>query len=80
MVVPVALRHVTASSSTHTDSAKRLLTNIINVRSIAAHFTPKIDNWSATHDVVSITPEQVCERLGNHKHNNLLVLSLLVGN
>lgn len=63
----LALRHVTGGSghmtdgSVHMESGNRLLGNLVNVRSIAAHFTPKIDIWSASHDIVSITPEQVLE-------------------
>ena len=65
LVLQLALRHVTDGTGHMTDgsvlveSGNRLLGNLVNVRSIAAHFTPKIDTWSVSHDIVSITPEQV---------------------
>lgn len=54
----VALRHA-SSESAYSDTAAKFLTNIVNVHSIAAHFKPKIDAWSAANDITSITPEQV---------------------
>ena len=56
---PLAMKHA-SSGSPHVKSASQLATNLVNVRSISAHFRPKIDAWSASHQVVSITPEQVC--------------------
>ncbi len=41
------------------ESGNRVLSNIVNVRSISAHFAPKIEAWSQSHDIVSITPDQV---------------------
>ena len=40
-------------------SASQLAANLVNVRSISAHFHPRINAWSASHHVTSITPEQV---------------------
>ena len=40
-------------------SASQLAGNLVNVRSIAAHFHPRINAWSSSHQVTSITPEQV---------------------
>jgi hypothetical protein len=42
-------------------SASQLAGNLVNVRSISAHFHPRINAWSASHHVTSITPEQVLE-------------------
>ena len=51
-----------SSPDTHSEyhsSAGQLASNLVNVRSIAAHFHPKINTWSASHQITSITPEQV---------------------
>ena len=45
--------------SQHASTAAQLAGNLVNVRSIAAHFRPKIDAWSAAREIVTITPEQV---------------------
>lgn len=45
--------------SEYHSSASQLATNLVNVRSIAAHFHPKINSWSTSNQVTSITPEQV---------------------
>ncbi|XP_064382757.1 armadillo-like helical domain-containing protein 3 [Halichondria panicea] len=61
----IVLRHVTDGGAHMTsgllESGNRLLGNLVNVRSIAAHFTPKIDAWSLSHDIGSISPDQVLE-------------------
>lgn len=59
-----ALRY-TSPGSRHSESATRLVANVVNVRSIASHFKPKIDAWSAAHEIISITPEQVSA----HRYN-----------
>ncbi len=41
------------------ESGNRVLSNIVNIRSISAHFSPKIDAWTKSHDIVSVTPDQV---------------------
>lgn len=56
----IALKYA-QSGSQHASTAAELAGNLVNVRSIAAHFRPKIDAWSAAHQVVTITPEQVNE-------------------
>lgn len=45
--------------SEYHSSASQLASNLVNVRSIAAHFHPKINSWSTSNQVTSITPEQV---------------------
>lgn len=45
--------------SQYAGTAAQVAGNLVNVRSIAAHFRPKIDAWSTEHQVVTITPEQV---------------------
>ena len=40
-------------------TASQLASNLVNVRSIAAHFHPRINSWSASNQITSITPEQV---------------------
>ena len=45
--------------SEYHSSAGQLASNLVNVRSIAAHFHPKINSWSTSNQVTSITPEQV---------------------
>ncbi len=56
----LAVRQTSGSSSQHRVNASKVITNLVNIRSIAAHFRPKIDAWSAAHGVTSITPDQVC--------------------
>ncbi|XP_065919439.1 armadillo-like helical domain-containing protein 3 [Dysidea avara] len=48
------------------DSASRLISSLINIRAIVNHFTPKIDSWSASHQVASLTPDQVLEVVRNN--------------
>ena len=43
----------------HKDAANRLIASLVNIRAIVNHFTPKIDSWSASHQVASLTPDQV---------------------
>ena len=43
----------------HKDAANRLVASLVNIRAIVNHFTPKIDSWSASHQVASLTPDQV---------------------
>lgn len=50
-----------ASSNDWKDSAMRLMNQISNIRSIINHFTPKIDAWSSTNHVASLTEEQVLD-------------------
>ena len=57
------MRHV-EEDGVHKDSASRLVTGLINIRAIVNHFTPKIDSWSASHQVASLTPDQVTVLLG----------------
>ena len=47
------------SESQYAGTAAQVAGNLVNVRSIAAHFRPKIDAWSAAHQIVTITPDQV---------------------
>ena len=54
----VALRY-TSPESPYSDSAAKFLSNVANLRSISAHFKPKIDAWTAANEVNSITPTQV---------------------
>lgn len=56
----MAQRHTTPGSELR-ESAQRLSSNLVNICSITAHFRPKVDAWMATHQVASITPEQVLE-------------------
>lgn len=54
-----------SSAEAHSEfhsSASKLTGNLVNVRAIAAHFHPRINAWSISHQVTSITPEQVGER------------------
>ena len=45
--------------SQYASTAAQLASNLVNVRSIAAHFRPKIDAWSKANQIVTLTPEQV---------------------
>ena len=53
-----AMRHV-EEDGVHKDAANRLVASLVNIRAIVNHFTPKIDSWSASHQVASLTPDQV---------------------
>lgn len=53
-----AVRHV-EEDGVHKDAANRLVASLVNIRAIVNHFTPKIDSWSASHQVASLTPDQV---------------------
>ena len=61
MIFPCAALKHSQSGSQHASSASQVASNLINVRSIAAHFRPKIDAWSAANQVVTITQEQVSQ-------------------
>ena len=58
-VVP-AVRHV-EEDGVYKDTANRLITSLVNIRAIVNHFTPKIDSWSASHQVASLTPDQASD-------------------
>lgn len=55
-----AVRHA-EEDGVHKDSANRLVAGLVNIRAIVNHFTPKIDSWSASHQVASLTPDQVSD-------------------
>ena len=61
----IALKYAQGGSQ-HASTAAQLAGNLVNVRSIAAHFRPKIDAWSMAHQVVTLTPEQV-KKIPNDK-------------
>ncbi|XP_037085704.1 armadillo-like helical domain-containing protein 3 [Pollicipes pollicipes] len=45
----------------HRESAMRLTNNLVNIRAICNHFSPKIDAWSQTNNQTSLTEEQVLD-------------------
>lgn len=61
----LAVRHV-EEDGVYKDTANRLITSLVNIRAIVNHFTPKIDSWSASHQVASLTPDQVLEVVRNN--------------
>lgn len=56
----MALRYTTSDGELK-DSAAKLTNNLVNVRAIINHFTPKIDTWSAANHLSALTEEQVLE-------------------
>ena len=48
-----------SSGSAISDDARKFVSDVVNIRSIGVHFKPKIDAWSSSNEVVSITPDQV---------------------
>ncbi|XP_050395850.1 armadillo-like helical domain-containing protein 3 [Patella vulgata] len=56
----MALRYTTTEGE-YKDSAARLTNNLVNVRAIINHFTPKVDSWSAANNLSSLTEDQVLE-------------------
>ena len=57
-----ALRY-TPPENAYSESATRFINGVLNVRSIASHFKPKIEAWSSANQIISITPEQVKKSL-----------------
>jgi len=45
----------------HRDAAMRLANNLVNIRAICNHFSPKIEAWSQAHSQTSLTEEQVLD-------------------
>lgn len=45
----------------HRDSAMRLTGNLVNIRAICNHFSPKIEAWSQSQGQASLTEEQVLD-------------------
>ena len=62
LCVAPAVRHV-EEDGVYKDTANRLITSLVNIRAIVNHFTPKIDSWSASHQVASLTPDQASDCL-----------------
>ncbi|XP_041477098.1 armadillo-like helical domain-containing protein 3 [Lytechinus variegatus] len=60
----MARRHVT-NNGQYKDSANKLANNIVNIRAIINHFTPKIDSWAASQ-TTALTEEQVLSIVKNN--------------
>ncbi|XP_077984324.1 armadillo-like helical domain-containing protein 3 [Glandiceps talaboti] len=56
----MALRQST-NGGEHKDSAAQLTSNLVNIRAIVNHFTPKIDSWTAVNSLSSLTSDQVLD-------------------
>ena len=56
-----ALGHITKEDDKHRESATRLMTSMINIKAIIAHFNAKIDEYSSQNQIVSLSEEQVLE-------------------
>ncbi|ESO98997.1 hypothetical protein LOTGIDRAFT_142382, partial [Lottia gigantea] len=56
----MALRYTTTDGE-YKDSAARLTNNLVNIRAIINHFTPKVDSWSAANNLNTLTEDQVLE-------------------
>nr|XP_006824560.1 PREDICTED: UPF0668 protein C10orf76 homolog [Saccoglossus kowalevskii] len=56
----MALRYST-NGGEYNDSAAQLTSNLVNIRAIINHFTPKIDSWTAANHLSSLTAEQVLD-------------------
>jgi len=56
--VCVALRYTTTDGQWK-ESAIRLTNTMVNIQAIVNHFSPKIESWTAAHNVSSLTEEQV---------------------
>lgn len=63
-VYNMARRHVT-NNGEFKDSANKLTNNIVNIRAIINHFTPKIDSWAA-NQTTALTEEQVLAIVKNN--------------
>ena len=53
-----ALRYTTTDGQWK-ESAIRLTNTMVNVHAIINHFGPKIESWTTTHNLSSLTEEQV---------------------
>ena len=62
IVSPTLAVRYSQDGSQYASTAAQLASNLVNVRSIAAHFRPKIDAWSKVNQIVTLTPEQVRKR------------------
>eukprot|EP00057_Strongylocentrotus_purpuratus_P031226 XP_783968.3 PREDICTED: UPF0668 protein C10orf76 isoform X2 [Strongylocentrotus purpuratus] len=60
----MARRHIT-NNGEYKDSANKLANNIVNIRAIINHFTPKIDSWAASQ-TTALTEEQVLSIVKNN--------------
>lgn len=49
------------SSADHKEYAIKVYNQMCNVKSIIYHFTPRIDAWSTTNHIPSLTEQQVLE-------------------
>lgn len=61
----MALRYSNAEGQWK-ESAMRLTNAVVNIRSIVNHFTPKLDAWSASQHLSSLTEEQVLSVVRNN--------------
>ena len=58
LIIILALKQSTAGLS-HSPTADKLTTTLFNIRSISAHFAPKIDALTSSTDSAPVTPAQV---------------------
>ena len=56
------------------DHATRLASSLINVKSIIGHFNGKIEAWSVTNQMSSLTEDQVLEVVRNNYDSLTLIL------
>lgn len=56
----MALRYTTGDEEWK-EAACSLTNNLVNIRAIINHFTPKIDSWSATNHLSALTEQQVLD-------------------
>jgi len=55
----LALRYTTTDGQWK-ESAIRLTNAMVNVHAIINHFNPKIESWTTSRSLSSLTEEQVC--------------------
>ncbi|XP_072177329.1 armadillo-like helical domain-containing protein 3 [Diadema setosum] len=64
-VYSMARRHIT-NNGEFKEAANKLANNIVNIRAIINHFTPKIDSWAAHNQTTGLTEEQVLAIVKNN--------------
>ncbi|XP_053207868.1 armadillo-like helical domain-containing protein 3 [Panonychus citri] len=70
----IALRYSSMDGSPCKDHATRLASSLINVKSIIGHFNGKIEAWSVTNQISSLTEDQVLDVVRNNYDSLTLIL------
>ncbi|CAG2166751.1 unnamed protein product [Oppiella nova] len=62
----MTLRYVSNEKAEHKESATKLSSSLVNIKAIINHFNAKIETYSSTHQIPSLTEEQVLEIVRNN--------------